>query len=312
MTTLSIGICIPTLNPGRWMDRLVAGLAALAPVPDAILVVDSSSTDDSVRRLESVGARIVEIPRERFDHGGTRNLALDLLDADVVVYLTQDAIPTRADSVAALVAPFSDPRVGMAYGRQLARPDAKAATQVHRGLLYRDESAEVSPADIPTLGVRASFSSNSFAAYRREALESIGRFPHPIISHEDRWAAGMLLRNGWHLRYVAEAVVEHSHEYTARQTINRYFDAGVFEATNPWHEQVFGRPHGLGRQLATAQLKAARRDGVREQAAVITRSAAALLGHQLGMRHRQLPVRMRRRLTQAPNYFAGDNAGYNP
>lgn len=300
----TVCVCIPTLNPGRWVQPLAAALAALDPSPDAILVIDSASDDGSLATLAQTGARIEHIARADFDHGGTRNRAFDLSDADYVVFLTQDAIPNRPDTVATLVATLvADPKAGMAFGRQLANPAASAATRAHRTLLYPPESSTVTPADVDDLGVRASFASNSFSAYRRSAFEEIGRFPPKTISHEDRWAAGMMLRHGWSVAYVAEATVVHSHEYSLAQTVRRYFDAGVFEATNPWHRETFGRPHGYGKELVTCQLAAARADGRTAQAGVVIRSAAGLLGHQLGTSHRLLPVGLRRRLSMAPSYF---------
>jgi rhamnosyltransferase len=297
-------VCIPTLNPGRWVDRQVAALIALDPAPASILVIDSSSDDGTVDRYAATGARLERIARADFDHGGTRNRALDLSDAALVVFLTQDAIPTRSDTVAVLVQALRDEDgTGMAFGRQLPNPTASAATRAHRTLLYPPTSSMVSPADIATLGVRASFASNSFAAYRRTALEEIGRFPAKTPCSEDRWAAGMMLTHGWSVRYAAEAAVEHSHEYSLRQTVRRYFDLGVFESTNAWHREAFGKPHGYGRELVARQLEAARADGRAAQVGVVARSTAALVGHQLGEAHRYLPNGMRRRLSMAPAYF---------
>ncbi|HVW81507.1 MAG TPA: glycosyltransferase [Mycobacteriales bacterium] len=300
----TVCVCIPTLNPGRWVEQLSAALSTLDPAPAEIVVIDSASDDGSVDRLAQAGARIERISRSEFDHGGTRNRVLDLSDADHLVFLTQDAIPVGPDAVAKLVAALvADARAGMAFGRQLPNPAASAATRAHRAMLYPETSSTVRPSDAETLGIRASFASNSFSAYRRTALEAIGRFPSRIVSHEDRWAAGMMLRHGWSVAYVADAQVVHSHEYTLGQTIRRYFDAGVFESTNQWHRETFGRPHGYGRQLVARQLAAAREDGPAAQAGVVARSAAALLGHQLGAGHRLLPQPVRRRLSMTPSYF---------
>jgi rhamnosyltransferase len=283
---------------------MTAALCSLDPRPESILVIDSSSDDGSITRFADIGARVVSIRRADFDHGGTRNLPLDLSDARSILFLTQDAIPAAPDTIAALVeALVCDDRIGMVFGRQLPTSTARAATRAHRETLYPSESATVTPADAAALGVRASFASNSFSGYRREALEAIGRFPQRIISHEDRWAAGMMLRRGWSVHYAANAAVYHSHEYSVGQTLRRYFDAGVFESTNAWHREVFGRPHGYGRKLVARQLSAARVEGRRAQAELIARSAAALAGHQLGAAHRWLPPGVRRRLSMTPAYF---------
>jgi rhamnosyltransferase len=299
-------VCIPTLNPRRWADRMARALAVQRPTPNEILVIDSASDDRSLDAFAAIGATILPIKRADFDHGGTRSLALDVSHEPVVVYLTQDAIPTTPDTIAVLVAGLlDDDRNGMAFGRQLARPGARAATRVHRELLYPSASRVTTGNDIERLGVEASFASNSFAAYRRSALEAIGRFPAGIVSHEDRWAAGKLLQAGWNIAYVADATVEHSHDYKVGQQFRRYFDAGAFESTNEWFSAAFGQPHGRGKELVRVQFAAARNEeGAREAGRVVVHAAAALAGHQVGRLHERLPIAVQRRLTMNPSYFA--------
>src|SRR5437763_6785398 len=94
-----VALCIPTLNPGRWVDRLVPALKCQRLLPGHIVVIDSSSTDGSVERFAALGADIVRIPADRFDHGATRNLVFDRVSADVYVFLTQDAIPKDSDAI---------------------------------------------------------------------------------------------------------------------------------------------------------------------------------------------------------------------
>jgi rhamnosyltransferase len=246
------------------------------PAPSEILIIDSESDDGSPAEFARRGIRVLRVERRSFDHGGTRNLALEHLDAPVIVYLTQDAIPTGPTSLSTLAGALDDERVGLAYGRQIARPSATAATQVHREFIYPRDSFVVRPGDVQKLGVAAGNVSNAFAAYRRDALDAVGRFPGCIIGNEDRWAAGRLLARGWSISYVADAVVEHSHDYDLLSQLRRYFDAGVFEAMNPWYEEMFGRPHARGRQLVRRQLSAARgQGGARAQARVLALSASA-------------------------------------
>jgi len=61
------------------------------------VILDSSSSDATPDLARAAGAEVVTIPRAEFDHGGTRQLAVDRIgDVPVVLFLTQDAIP--ADS----------------------------------------------------------------------------------------------------------------------------------------------------------------------------------------------------------------------
>ena len=64
--------------------------------------------------------------RQSFNHGTTRQWAIDQFagPADVVVFLTQDAVLAEPSALQALVAALDDPQAAAAYGRQLPHPDA--------------------------------------------------------------------------------------------------------------------------------------------------------------------------------------------
>jgi len=303
---VGVALCIPTLNPGRWADRLIAALAEQTLRPDPMLVIDSSSTDGSLGRFEAVGMHVIRIPKESFDHGGTRNMPLDLTGAGVLIYMTQDAIPVDTKALATLVAGLlEDDRTGVAYGRQITRPEHSAWVHAHRRFNYPDEPALYTAADVQRLGVRAAFSSDSFAAYRRTAIEDIGRFPQPIIGSEDRWAAARLLQRGWQVAYVPEARVEHSHDYGVLESFRRYFDIGVFHATEPWFDEWLGRPEGEGINLVRRQAAVMRAAGVRlATARTAGRAAVSWLGFQSGRAHAWLPKAVCRRCSMNPVFWA--------
>lgn len=304
-TSVRVALCLPTLNAGQWAERIAAAVARQTLRPDPFVVIDSSSTDGSPEAFRAVGAEVITIARDRFDHGGTRNLILDRMDADVVIYLTQDAVPTHDEALATLVAGLlEDDRTGVAYGRQLPRPDAPPHVRAHRAFNYPAEPSRRTKEDVSILGVRAAFSSNSFAAYRRAALEDIGRFPSRIIGSEDRWAAARLLQRDWRIAYVPAACVEHSHDYGLGETFRRYFDIGVFQASEPWFEAFLGRPEGEGIALVRRQLSASRSNaGSVAAARQILRGAASWLGFRFGRAHARIPARLRRRWTTNPAYW---------
>ncbi|MGH9243228.1 MAG: glycosyltransferase family 2 protein [Acidimicrobiales bacterium] len=298
-------MCIPTLDPGRWVDRLTSAIASQTLRPDSVLVIDSSSTDGSVDRFAAIGAEILRIPRSSFDHGGTRNLALDSADADVYLFLTQDAIPADDRAFEELVdGLLADDRTGAAYGRQVPRPGATSRARAHRAFNYPAESARRTATDVPELGVRAAFSSNSFAAYRRAALDDVGAFPAPVVCSEDRYVAARLLQAGWAMAYVATARVEHSHDYRLVDDFRRYFDIGVFQVSNPWFESYLGRPEREGRDLLRAQVNALRQDGIRLAGVrVAARGGISWLGFRGGRAHRWLPTAACSRWSMTPAYW---------
>ena len=140
------------------------------------LVVDSSSTDNTNFDILPRGWEFLRIASTDFNHGGTRNLALQNMqsDTDVVVYMTQDALLADASAVETLVAAFENPEVACAFGRQLPHADATPVAAHARIFNYPATSRVVSLADKSQLGL-AAFAS----AYRRggvhDARRSVGR-----------------------------------------------------------------------------------------------------------------------------------------
>lgn len=305
MDASEIGLCIPTLNPGRWIDRLVPALESQRVRPERLLVIDSSSDDGSVERFSEIGAEVLTIPREHFDHGGTRNEAVRRLGTDVVIFMTQDAVPADDSALLNLVMALDRrPHVALVYGRQLPSPGAGPLARANREFNYGPMAFERSCADVAVLGVRAAFCSNSFAAYRTSALAEIGGFPSPVVGSEDRWAAARLLQEGWSVAYEPDARVLHSHDYRLSQDVRRYFDIGVFQASESWFEDYLGRPETEGRRLLRAQIRSLREAGVRSGPLfVLAHAAAVWSGYRLGRLHRHLPLSWSAHLSAAPWYF---------
>src|SRR5688572_10300886 len=143
-----VDIAIPVLNPGRAAERLVEALASQTLKPASIIVIDSSSDDGWVSAFERISARTHRIARSDFDHGATRNLALQLSSADIVVFMTQDAIPCDKFALERLVAELlRTPTTGVAYGRQIPHGGATPEAAHARSVSYPERSARRSKRD---------------------------------------------------------------------------------------------------------------------------------------------------------------------
>lgn len=199
-------LIIPTRNGAACLDRLLPALAMQKRQPRELLVVDSSSRDDTAERLRQFGADVRVIPVSEFNHGGTRRWASEQVTADILVYLTQDAIPATADTFGNLIKELeSEADIGIAYGRQLPHADAGLLGAHARQFNYPPESQTKRLAQAATLGIKTCFSSDSFCAYKREVLDRCGGFPPRIIGSEDAYMAGKALLAGFAVRYAASA-----------------------------------------------------------------------------------------------------------
>src|SRR6185369_10515294 len=108
----SVSVVIPTLNGGPLFEQVLQQLTRqVCPVPIEILVVDSGSTDGTIEAAKKAGARVENVPRQDFDHGLTRNKGIEMTSGDVVVLLTQDALPADEHLIANLLKVFNRPEV---------------------------------------------------------------------------------------------------------------------------------------------------------------------------------------------------------
>lgn len=302
-----VAVIIPVRNGAAHLPRLLPALAAQSLQPDQWLVVDSQSSDDSVAQWRRFGARVLSIAAADFNHGGTRQWAAEQVDADVLVYLTQDAVPVPPHGLRDLVdGLLSDRRNAVAYGRQLPHPGASVLAAHGRAFNYPAQARTKTLEDAPELGIKTCFSSDAFAAYRRDALMQLGGFPLDVIGSEDAHVAGRALLAGHQVAYVAKACAWHSHDYRVGEEFRRYFDIGVFYRRERWIAQSFGTAGGEGRRFVQSELAAVRAAGQWWRVAEIgLRSLAKLAGYRLGHLEHRLPLSFKRRVSMFPGYWKG-------
>lgn len=297
-------LVIPIHNPGAGFADLLASLARQTFRPEECYVMDTESSDGSSELATAAGFQVVPIARDSFDHGGTRQQAVDMTEADALIFLTQDAVLAETDSLARLMGCLTDGSIGAAFGRQLPRIHAGPLESHARLFNYPPISRHISAADIASMGLRAAFFSDSFAVYRRKALAAVGGFPRRIISAEDMAVAAKLLLAGWHIAYCSEATVYHSHSYSITQEFSRYFDIGVMHAEEKALLGHFGAATGEGRRFVVAEQRYIWHAGCYGKAMVaILRNAVKLLGYHCGRSHRWLPHRLKRRCSMNPRYW---------
>lgn len=302
--SLKIGLCVPTLNAGdEWKEWLKVFLRQNCGL-DVVLVIDSSSEDHTVDLARAAGLGVHQIEKASFNHGATRQLGVSLMiDVDIVVFLTQDAILASPDSINNLISTFDNPDVGAAYGRQLPRKTASYIEAHSREFNYPDKSRINSLDDSKKLGIKTAFISNSFAAYRCAALEEVGGFPLNTILGEDTYVAAKMLLNGWKIAYCAEAVVYHSHDYSYLEEFRRYFDIGVFHSRERWFRDELGQAEGEGMRYVKSEVKYLLRRNFLLIPSALLRTVFKLLGYRFGLSENNIPLKIRPHLSMHKGYW---------
>lgn len=300
---MRIALIIPTRNGEKDLARLLDSIASQTRHSD-VFVVDSSSVDKTVDVASANGAVVSVIPVTMFNHGGTRQWMVEASpDYDVYVFMTQDAYLADPDALEDLITPLADDGVGAVCGRQLPHADANPLAEHARLFNYPAESRIKSIADAPALGIKTPFISNSFAAYRRQALLEVGGFPSDVILSEDMYVAARMLLADWKVAYAGDARCHHSHSYTLLQEFYRYFDQGVFHAREPWLQDRFGSAGGEGRRYVKSELGFL---GIRRcylWPVSLLRNVFKLLGYKLGQNEARLPFWLKRRLSMHRRFW---------
>ncbi len=221
---ISVSVIIPTCNAERYIGAQLDVLLEQTVRPSEIIVVDSASDDATCRIAENKGklVRLIRIPREDFNHGGTRDMALRRSSGEYVLFLTQDALPTDERYIENLVAPLErDAAIAGVCARQVAYPDARDYERLNREFNYPAQGRVWASEDIEQLGVKTYFFSDACSAYRRSAYDAVGGFDDPVETNEDMLIAAKFIHSGFKLAYEPNAQVFHSHCFSLRQEYER-------------------------------------------------------------------------------------------
>ncbi len=305
----SISVIIPTLNGEKTLSEFFSALKMQSVQPDKILVVDSSSDDNSVGICRANGAIIHTIPRAEFDHGGTRTALAKETEGDLLVFFTQDAILATRDALELLIAPLLENKdIACSCGRQLPNKNANIIASHLRHFNYPSQSSVRGYDDREKFGLKTIFISNSFAAYKKEQLEEVGYFKNGLIFGEDTCALGRLLVAGYRVAYVSEASVYHSHNYAIIDEFKRSFDIGVLHSSEQWLMETYGTAEGVG----AAYIRSLFSMLFRQRRFLLMfdcfmRSACKFAGYKLGRSYRKLPGSIRPALSMHKLWWQKNN-----
>jgi rhamnosyltransferase len=303
-----VTVAIPVRDGGPLLEEVLAAVARQrVDRPVELLVADNGSTDGSRQLAERHGARVIDVPRGGFSHGGTRNLLVDRALGTHVAFLTQDAVPAGADWLTGLLEGFAlAPEVALVYGPYLPRADASPMVARELTELF----AAMAPGGRPRVdrGLRpedrrpgpVTFFTDANGCVARWAWE---RVPFRDVEYaEDQLLAADMLAAGFAKAYMPAAGVVHSHDYPPLQRFRRFFDE--FRGLR----EVYGHVEEVGLRYTAARVRqsvtadrafVAARGGRGEQLRSATLDSLAFhllraAGAALGSRADRLPPAVRR------------------
>ena len=153
---MNISVIIPTYNGQKYLPELLDRLKKQT-ISFELIIIDSSSADNTISIAQQYTNNIITIPQIEFDHGGTRTKAAKRASGDIIIFLTQDAIPFDTFSVENILQPFKNQKIVAAYGRQIPHKNATLFAKHLRTFNYADTSYIRSLEDKKLFGIKTAF-----------------------------------------------------------------------------------------------------------------------------------------------------------
>lgn len=305
-----VDVIIPTYKPGKKFSRLLKMLELQTYPIRKIIVMNTEKAYWNDKGYEGIAnLEVHHLSKAEFDHGATRNAGARRSRAEIIVFMTDDAVPADEELIEHLVAAFNQrgpqgESVIMAYARQLADKDCPMAERYTRSFNYPEESCVKTKEDLGRLGIKTFFASNVCCAYDREKFWFQGGFINKTIFNEDMIFAGRaVLQDDYAIAYAAKARVIHSHNYGCVTQFHRNFDLAVSQADHP---EVFAGIHSESEGLRLVKQTAGYLVKHRRPWLVpgmVIKSGFKYMGYRLGRCYRILPRGMAARCSMNKEYW---------
>lgn len=302
----TVDVIIPTYHSDEKFDRLITMLYQQTKKPNKVIILHTQEfpgQEQQVPEIPQSNIIILPIDKKSFDHGGTRKYGASQSDADILMFMTQDAVPEDEFLIENLIRPYQDDWVCATYARQLPNENSDLLERYTRSFNYPKESRIKDKSDTEKLGIKTYFCSNVCSTYRNIIYQKLGGFVEKTIFNEDMIMAAGMIQADYKIAYVAEARVIHSHHYSYLQQFTRNFDLGV---SHKEYSDIFRemKSESEGMRLVKKSLQHLI-DNKRYLMIpdLILNSGFKFLGYQLGVRYDILPINMVRQFSMNKSYW---------
>ena len=234
---MNIDVICPLYKAEKYVENLHKSLLMQKNIElKNIRYIVTKSNDNTVKILKDMQAMYREIEQKDFSHSLTREEELRRSDADIVVFITQDIIIKNDLWLYNLVIPIINGECDASYSRQIAKDNS--IEKYTRELNYPKESKIFTKKDVKELGIKAFFSSDASSAIRRDVFLKLNGYDNKKIpTSEDMYITYKLIMNGYKVKYCADSVIYHSHDYGVKENYKKYYDIGMFFKQNSYLNQ---------------------------------------------------------------------------
>ena len=266
MSLPTASVAVVTYERPTFVARCLDHLLAQSKAPWEIIVIDSSSGDDTGRLVrENYPTVKYEVcPAGRGATAAARNIGYTLTSGEVLAFVDDDAFAER-DWLERLLPFFGDPTVGGVGGRQIRCQPGELEEGVDAiGLLREDGTLTGHFAADPGRPVAVDHLLGANMSFRRAAIDRIGGIRDGYAGtciREETDLCLQVARAGYRLIYTPDAVVEH---VAAPYAKGKRFDLRYSYWAQKNHLILLIRNFGLGAPIVRAYLGTSLRQAARD------------------------------------------------
>lgn len=212
-------IVIRTYNEEKWIGEVLKSIYSQTYKDFEVIIVDSESTDQTLKICKEYDCKIVSIKKEKFNYSYASNVGAENAKGDIICYLSGHSVVATNEYLSHANELFNNNKIGAAYGEVIALPDGSIIEKIFnnygyakskkKGLIYENE---IHPGILSCSNAmirKSEWKKNKFK-------EALGR------GGEDVEMAYSIIKGGYEIVRSPKLLVKHSHGNGILKFINEF------------------------------------------------------------------------------------------
>lgn len=209
-----VSIIIRTKDSSSIIEQTLKALFSQSFQDFDVIIVDSGSKDKTLEKCSKYKHTLTKIKAHEYHPGKVLNSVLQKCHSNVVVFLNSDCVMLHNNTLQNLLNGIESKNIHAVFARQVSRPEACS---------WVKRDYEVSfPAGKKPEWMHFSL---PLAAIKKEVWKEVPFYTQAWASEDSKWAID-IKQKGYHVQYINNALVMHSHNYSYKQLFNRRYVEG--------------------------------------------------------------------------------------
>lgn len=208
-----ISIVIRTYNEEKHIREVLDILKKQTYKNYEIIIIDSQSTDNTVKIAKEYDVKIVSILKQDFDYSYASNMGVKVASGEIICFLSGHSVPISKDYLKEVNNVFQNNEIAACYGDVIALDDGSIYEKLYNklGIIKNKFISKKNDIKIENKFHKGMLSCNN-ASIRKEIL-----IKHPFAKElgknggEDLEVAYRILQDGLYIAMDSKLLVKHSH-----------------------------------------------------------------------------------------------------